>query len=1142
MGESGNESSSPHGASPARAELPKQYKPTDHEVRIREKWESSGAFHPDPRRVLDGQAKPYCIVIPPPNVTDRLHLGHALNNTLQDVLIRAHRMMGYETLWMPGTDHAGIATQAVVEKRLRKDGKLKGPLRESMKRDEFVAIVQSFKDEYEATITGQLKAMGCSCDWERQRFTMDEQCAAAVYEAFFRFFKDGLIYRGKRLVNWDPVLQTAVADDECYEEDVDAQFYYLRYPLVHAHGAATTRELARGKNGPEDAVPVTWSELRARGWPSLLPSEPRPSGSGNPQPHQDPDHADDKQAWITVATTRPETYLGDTAVAVNPKDPRAKSLRGLSVELPLIGRIIPIIEDDYVVLPAAMQSDPDEAAKDPKARYATGFLKVTPAHDPNDYEIGLRHNLPKINIFAPDATISDKHGWSDPTELKGGHKLLGLKREEARKLVIKEFEAHTVGGEGTTPLFAKSIPYRHSVKHSDRSKAVIEPYLSDQWYIKVTDPRLSGSALAAMSPTQRTSPHLPATSPERKRAGQDVPGSRPVAHAPGSSLPASSGDLTFYPSRYAKTFETWHENIRDWCISRQLWWGHRIPVWTVTFHESTSVGDEAGPRKELATLLGSFGRAAGIESDLASRVSDDSPTLFLCPRTPRAERAIALLKRLVSREIGEAQPEFGDLQFSDAALEAAQQLSCFLDSTYSRDPDVLDTWFSSALWPISTMGWPNDTELLRAFNPSSTLCTAREIITLWVSRMVMFNRYLRPPGEGRGPLPFRDVFIHALIMDGAGQKMSKSLGNGVDPLDIIDSHGADAMRFVLCQMTTQTQDVRMPVNKGPNGKNTSPKFDIGRNFCNKLWNASRFAISILESPTTTQHSAPSTQHSSSLPDRWILSRLSTSVAQINTALANYEYSDYATALYDLMWRDFCDWYLEAIKPTVATNKHQQAVLAHTLESIVRLLHPITPFITEAIWERLKDIETAPISGIDLAASRKGSLLATAGWPIVSDSLRDDQAEKDFKQISDLVTVIREVRASHNVSPKRRPTLHIPLHTADDFNEEARNLIAGLAGLDRLTADAPGAAHVKFHWDVNEYAISNLADAVDASAEKARLEKTIADADKTISTLQARLSNPGYTDRAPAAMVEQTRSQLAKAQSDREAAAGALARL
>ncbi|MGH7133762.1 MAG: class I tRNA ligase family protein, partial [Phycisphaerales bacterium] len=411
--------SGPGFAGPGSTGLEKQYQPANHEGRIRSRWESSGAFHADPAKVVSGQKKPYSIVIPPPNVTAALHLGHALNNTLQDVLIRSHRMMGFETLWMPGTDHAGIATQAVVEKRVSKE---EGKRRKDFTREAFVAKIQAFKDEYEATITGQLKAMGCSCDWSRQRFTMDEVCARAVREAFFRLFRDGLIYRGKRLVNWDPALQTAVADDECYDEEIDGAFYYLRYPLVHKYGQETERERAGGQMPPDDAVPVTWNELTRRGYPGAA------------------QHPQEEQAWVTVATTRPETYLGDTAVGINPHDPRAKALHGLHVELPLVGRVIPIVTDDYVVLPEAIakQLGRDEEAEDPKAKFATGFLKVTPAHDTNDWELGIRHHLAAINVMAPDATISDKHGWTD---IGDAHIFVGKKREEARKLVVKEFEA-----------------------------------------------------------------------------------------------------------------------------------------------------------------------------------------------------------------------------------------------------------------------------------------------------------------------------------------------------------------------------------------------------------------------------------------------------------------------------------------------------------------------------------------------------------------------------------------------------------------------------------------------------------------------------------------------------------------------------
>jgi valyl-tRNA synthetase len=1314
MAGSGNRSVIERSAGSEPSELPKQYRPADHEVRIRESWEQSGAFHADPSKVLPDSSNAYCIIIPPPNVTDRLHLGHALNNTLQDILVRAHRMMGFETLWMPGTDHAGIATQAVVERRLRAEGRLKGPLREAFSREDFVAIVQSFKDEYEATITGQLRAMGCSCDWARQRFTMDQQCARAVQEAFFRLFKDGLIYRGKRLVNWDPVLQTAVADDECEDIEVDGTFYYLRYPLV------------RARTPDVDPMPVTWSELRARGWPAA----------------EDAEHEGDKQAWVTVATTRPETYLGDTAVAVNPRDPRAGALRGLSVKLPLVGRVIPVIEDDYVVMPAGEE---EREGADPKAKFATGFLKVTPAHDPNDYEIGQRHHLPMVNIFAPDATISGIYGWTDVGD---AGLFVGKSREEARTLVVDEFQARG--------LLAARRPYRHSVKHSDRSKAAIEPYLSDQWYVRVTDDRMAGAALRAMSQhassassssssssaaaaaaaaatnargtgvppvstppprasasvsaalsiTTRNLPHWQKggksyfvtfrlargtlSPPEQKlvmdacrhwdgqrlelhaatvmpdhvhlvlspfakegggwwslsellhsiksfssheiakRRGQPGPlwqdesydriiredeyadtmayvlmnavhaglaphwqdyeftwttdqarsgqlrfpervrgvtagggreehrrdacatssgeehrrdagatssgeehrrdacatssgeehrrdagatssgtntGGTPVPRAVGREH-TGDGSLMFYPERYSKTFEHWHENIRDWCISRQLWWGHRVPVWSGLDLESFE-GSIPPPDCLNPIDWKNQDRLCEIEADVDERGQH--------PAVGRPGRRHYYCVR-----------DAGDVE----VISFLENRGCV------RDPDVLDTWFSSALWPMSTMGWPEKTELLRAYNPSDVLCTSREIITLWVSRMVMFNRYFMREGGGMGPPPFRDVFIHAMIQDGEGRKMSKSLGNGVDPLDIIASHGADAMRFTLCQLTTHTQDVRMPVERDPvTGRNTSPKFDLGRNFCNKLWNAARFALGILGSgaagsPTAGQEGGrEAAPERPPLADRWMLSRLAWGVMEIEGAIRGYSFGVYAQAAYDLLWRDFCDWYLEAIKPTVAQSAPQRAVLAHALETIVRLLHPITPFITEAIWERLREVETDAVPGITLGPSRVNGLLCTAGWPRVDASLRDEAVEREFERVRGLITAVREVRAEHQVPPKRRVTLHAPAELVRACRA-AGPFVLTMAGLESLTSDPPTGAAAAFTFESSRCQLSNLADAaVDAGAERLRLDKRIADLEKSEKTLEARLSNPGYTEKAPPAMVDQTREQLAKVKSD-----------
>jgi len=1086
------------GAPSTGTELPKAYRPSEHEGRIRDRWFAAGAFSADPGRVVRGEAKPYSILIPPPNVTARLHLGHALNNTLQDVLTRAHRMMGYEALWMPGTDHAGIATQAVVERRLREEGTLKGPLKDAFTREQFVEKVQAWKDDYERQITDQLKLMGCSCDFDRQRFTMDEICARAVREAFFRLFKDGLIYRGKRLVNWDPALQTAVADDECFEEEVQTSFWYLRYPLVA---------------GEKD---VTWGELAARGYPGAA------------------EHKASEPAWVTVATTRPETYLADTAVALNPNDPRLPSLKGLSVRLPLVGRVIPIIGDSYVVLPEHLART-EEEKNDPKAKYATGFLKVTPGHDENDYQVYQRHKETidaavgngLLNMMSPDGRVSDKHGWTDVGEASG---FVGLTMAEARKAVVSAFKERG--------LLEAIKPYTQTQTFSDRSKAQVEPYLSDQWYVRVTDPRLAASANAALVEGQRS--------------------------AGGAKQKPGDGEMKFVPSRYAKTFEHWHENIRDWCISRQLWWGHRIPVWRLT-------GSKVSDSQE--TAIREYSAACGVlsEWEKASRIAVirrdggrpfefiGSGTMYVCVRNPEDREVIEWLER---------------------------------NGSFTHDPDVLDTWFSSALWPLSTMGWPDAgraaaesgdasmKELLAAFNPTSTLCTAREIITLWVSRMTMFNRYFRD-----GAVPFRDVYIHAVVQDGEGQKMSKSLGNGVDPIDIIETHGSDAMRFTLCQIATQTQDVRLPVDvldphtgeaftpkmvtnergdrvaapiqeyKGrkmvssygvasgaakptaemPVARNTSSKFDFGRNLANKMWNASRFTLSILDRAGS---GGSASKPEALLADAWILSRLARATEEIGEAIRNYEFANYAQALYRFIWDDFCDWYLEAIKPTVAEDARQRATLAAVLQGAISLAHPVMPFITEVIWEqlsaRLGSLSAVP--GVSFEGSRKGGLLCTAGWPTLAASAKNEDAERRFDRAKALITGIREVRAQHNVPPKRKVTLHVPEPASW---ADSALLVQTLAGVDEVRGLAGEGARVRFMFEGAECALSNLADAVDAEAERARLTKLIADKQKSIATLEGRLANPGYAAKAPPAMVKQTQDQLSKDKSDLEAALAAL---
>jgi valyl-tRNA synthetase len=1183
-----------------QATLPKAYQPAEHEPRIRRLWDDANAFHADPGRVTEGGARPYAIVIPPPNVTAALHLGHALNNTLQDILIRAHRMMGDETVWLPGTDHAGIATQTVVDKRLRAEGKPALAEHKQMElageqgREKFIGLVQDWKDEYEATITNQLKEMGCSCDWQRQRFTMDPVCAGAVREAFFQLFRNGLIYRGKRLVNWDPVTKTALADDEVDMIEVEGHFWYLRYPICDAAGNLKSAKLADG---------------------STI------------------DH-------VTVATTRPETYLGDTAVAINPKDPKASALKGLCCKLPYVNRVIPIIEDDYVVLPA---EDPDAPGVDPKAKYASGFLKVTPAHDPNDWLIGQRHDLGVINVMAEDASISGLHGWDDVGD---AGRFVGLSREDARTAIVEAFERDG--------LLAEVRPYTHSVGHSYRSHAPVEPYLSDQWYVKVTDPRLAGSAQRALKAEQRSTeslriqrsgagfhPAVPAginadlhrtsrrlphwekggstyfvtfrskntTLNERERqitldACKHWHGERAIIHRvvvmpdhvhivltplrlnekewhplnkiiggikrhaaktineargatgslwqdeyfdrlirnemefeekleyiwsnprraglvadpagypfqwrPGSeefitggdggmeSRPTTEsdipgdGDMTFYPDRYAQTYESWHDNIRDWCISRQLWWGHRIPVWSRPLDQ---------------------GAVAPVAMSDTIAVAEMGESLQVC------------LRRDDPRVIGQ--------------LEAAG---------FTQDPDVLDTWFSSALWPLSTMGWPDAAQdpsfdgMLDAFNPTSVLCTAREIITLWVSRMVMFNRFFTgqnqhdPAAFIPGRLPFHDVFIHAMIQDGEGRKMSKSLGNGVDPLDIIHTHGSDAMRFTLCQMTTQTQDMRMPVEfDEAHGMNTSPKFDLGKRFCNKLWNAARFTLMMIDEAEPGADDSPDEPR---LIDRWMLSRVESCVRQCESALRTYQFSVYAQAMYDLVWRDFCDWYLEAVKPTVKRDPKQRAALRTTLECVLRLLQPVCPFVTQAIAESVNEVETPDTPGVSLG---KADLLCLAPWPDVAGDLRDEAAEAAFDRLRSLIESIRDARTAQQVHPRRRVTLHCDAALAGEI-AAGEGLVETIAGLGSVTTGKPEGESVAFVFEAVEHRLSDLADAVDAGVERERLTAQIADLDKSIKTLEGRLNNPGYVDKAPEKLVNESRAQLASLRSERDAAARSLGRL
>jgi valyl-tRNA synthetase len=956
-------------------QLSKVYEPKVIEQQANQIWNSKPYFHAEPPK---NNQKAFTIVIPPPNVTAPLHLGHALNNTLQDILIRFRRMQKYSTLWMPGTDHAGIATQTVVEKRILTE---EGKKRTDFQREEFVRRVQAWKDEYEARIIEQLKAMGCSCDWLRTRFTMDEVCAKAVRATFFKLFKDGLIYRGKRLVNWDPATQTVLADDEVEHETIQGHFWYMKYPLL-------------------EFVNVLGNRIET----------------------------------ITVATTRPETMLGDTAVAMNPRDPRAEFLVGQKVRLPIVGRIIPIIADEHVVLP-------DPNSEDEKAKFSTGFLKVTPAHDPDDYAIGQRHNLEIINIMAPDGSISDKFGWTDWEQIKNPdvENLIGMDRFEAREAVVEWFRQEN--------LLEEIRDYAHEVGHSYRSHVPIEPYLSDQWYIAVKKPI----------------EHLAEKFGSGLIDGTDVP----VNSLAGFALkPLLDGKLRFIPERYANTYRTWLENLRDWPISRQLWWGHQIPVWS-----------KQG-KHENRCQYGTYSIVAETEQGHVT---------YACVK-----------------------PGFDELVKAMSA------------EGWIRDTDVLDTWFSSALWPFSTLGWPDDTIELKNFYPGNVLCTAREIITLWVSRMVMMGQYCA------GDIPFSDVYIHAMIQDGQGRKMSKSLGNGIDPLVAIDSHGADAMRFTLADMATDTQDIRMPVAQMtlPDGRiaNTSPKFDVGRNFCNKLWNASRFAMMNLEGTDPAKFDASKMD----ITDKWILSRLAKTASEVTQALDNFKFNEPLSSLYKFFWNDFCDWYLELAKPRMQDEQKKQIaqnVLAFVLDQVLRLLHPFIPFITEGIFQKLNEI--TPVRKLEGIADAQGSeSLAVAQWPQLSNTLVNETVESDIIVIQNLVRAIRDIENKYNVTSVEEASANAQGETAALLNENIE-LICNSAYAKKFSAGVgiskPDKAAAAIVGDIQVF-VHNI---IDVEAEKSRLEKQKQQIENAKKAVELKLANENFVSRAKPEVVAQAREKLSQ---------------
>ncbi len=960
-------------------ELAKAYDPREAQQRWLTFWNERGYFHSDP----DPRRKPFTIVIPPPNVTGALHMGHALNNTLQDVLIRWRRMQDYNALWVPGTDHAGIATQAVVERLIYQQEK---KTRHDLGREEMVRRIWQWKDHYEARILNQLKQLGCSCDWRRTAFTLDGPRSRAVRQTFFNLFKSGLIYRGKRLVNWDATLQTSVADDETYTEEVPGHFWTFKYPVVDETGRQTGE-------------------------------------------------------FIRFSTTRPETMLGDTAVCVHPGDERYRHLIGKTVLQVLTGRRIPVIADGQLADPTL----------------GTGCVKVTPAHDPNDYACWQRHpEIGIINILNPDGTINENGG-----------RFRGMDRYEARKACTQAMEELGLY-EGCEE---RLIP----LKFSDRSKTPIEPYLSDQWFVRMGDvdgkPGLAQQAMDAVT----------------------------------------SGQVRFHPERYAKTYLDWLAEKRDWCISRQLWWGHRIPIWYARC-------SEADLRKVF-----------GDRPDVTWRFDDEYDQWLIC--------AVEDLPELV-----EGKPP----------LQATQ------------DPDVLDTWFSSQLWPHSVLGWPDDTPELRYYYPTSVLVTSRDIITLWVARMVLASQFnLRQ-------IPFHDVYITPKLLDGFGETMSKSKGNGVDPLDIIEHYGTDALRFVMVQAAGDTQDYRLPVSNVcphcgalvpvrqehmymrtrkltcpeckqafrpggpwpsedpelPTARQASERFEIGRNFANKLWNAARFLLLNLDDYS------PGVVEPEKLPveDRWILSRLARTVADTTNLLEGYHFDHVARTLYDFTWSEFCDWYIEMAKSRLRPEAHGedsrrvvQRVLVGVLDAILRLLHPVMPFVTESIWQALG--EAAFERGLPDPQPAAESIMI-APWPRLPEGWQDAAVEARIARLQALVRAIRNIRNQYTVPEKAAVDVVVRCSTSVAKELQAlRPFVHALArvgglecGPDRAKPPQSAAA---VHADFEAYV--SLKGLIDVEAEVKRLTRLKTDKERALQGVRAKLANANFTAKAPAEVVAQHRA-------------------
>jgi valyl-tRNA synthetase len=936
--------------------IDKTYQPAAVESRIYAAWEAAGAFRAG--RPERAKAEPFCLVIPPPNVTGALHMGHALNNTLQDILCRFERMRGKDVLWQPGTDHAGIATQAVVERQLMERQE---PSSRAMGREAFIRRVWQWKAESGGTIIGQLKRLGASCDWSRERFTMDEGLSRAVAKVFVALYREGLIYKDKRLVNWDPQLKTAISDLEVQQVETKGSLWYIKYPV---------------------------------------------EGSDE---------------FVVVATTRPETMLGDTAVAIHPRNESLKHLIGKVAILPLVGRRIPIIADEY--------ADPEKGS---------GAVKITPAHDFNDFEVGRRHNLPMVNIFTPEAKLKSSElddfalgrrpsgpnhpgavladgdaGAGQPTYMQIPSDLRGLDRFVARKKIVERLEAES--------LVEKVEPTMHTVPHGDRSGAVLEPFLTDQWYV-------DAKALAR-----------PAVAAVRERR------------------------TTFVPAQWEATFFNWMDNIQPWCISRQIWWGHQIPAW-----------------------YGPDGRIFVAENE------DDAVVEALAHYTGTEQITVEEGRGIAADPVRRAR---------------------FAGEYLRRDEDVLDTWFSSALWPFSTLGWPDQTPELTRYYPTSTLVTGFDIIFFWVARMMMMGLHFM------NEVPFRDVYIHALVRDASGAKMSKSKGNIIDPIELIDQYGADALRFTLAAMAAQGRDIKL----------STERVAGYRNFATKLWNAARFA----EINGCARDPAFDPCRVNEILNRWIVHETAKAVHAVTRGLEAYKFNEAAGEAYRFVWNVYCDWYLELIKPVLtgpdgAAKRETRAAAAWVLDEILKLLHPFMPFITEELW------------GVTQPPKRNG-LLALANWPS-PEGMGDAEAEAEIGWVIDLVTAIRSVRAEMNVNaPLTLAMVRVDDHAWERTRRWSEFIMrmARISDVTRATAFPQGAVQLVIRGEV---AALPLGGVIDLAAERARLAKEMAKCDAEIARVEQKLGNADFLKRAPEAVVESEREKREEAQARRARIAEALERL